>query len=78
MNRTTGELINANDDNHADKIKLSWMWYLRAGWSGTYKSGYESYGSDILNFEYLVNLFSDVSTTFDVDVMGVYKCRAVI
>lgn len=43
MNTTSRELINGDDDNQGDRIKLSWMWYLRAGWSGTYKSGYESY-----------------------------------
>jgi hypothetical protein len=49
------------------------MWSLRAGWSGAYTSQIESFNSDIWNFEYLVNLFTDGYTTIDVDILGVYK-----
>lgn len=78
MNKSTGQIINPDDDYHEDEIKLSWMWYLKAGWSGAYTSQIESYGSDIWNFEYLVNLFTDASTTIDVDILGVYKFTTTI
>ena len=59
---TSPDFINSNDKYKDDDIKVTWMWQLTAGWSGSYTSAAETVNTDIWNFQYLVNLITKVST----------------